>query len=277
MIKTALKAFAVTIGLTSALTAGTIDEIKERGVFLVGAEAKNPPAVYRVDNEIVGYDVDIAKYVADKLGVKLEIVDTAWSGILPALVADKFDAIFSSMSITNARLEKVNYSNPYNTGAMTFLVYADSGIVTAADMSGKTLGVAIGAHYIPAFEAYNAQLEAAGKAPIKLQTYDSLSDVLADLQNKRVDAAVERTVTFGLWQERTKQDPANFHNITDLTEIIKTSNVYGAAVPKDNDELLNFINETITEMRENGKLEELQIKWLGAPKDVPLTIPANIP
>lgn len=258
-------------------SAGTLEQIKERGTLLVGVEAKNPPAVYRSGNEIVGFDVDVATYVAGKLGVKIEFVDTAWSGILPALVADKFDTIISSMSVTKDRLAKVNYSNPYNVGPLTFLVYSDSGIKTARDMAGKRLGVAIGAHYIGTIEAYNKKLQAQGLEPIKMQTYDSLVDVLADLRNKRVDAAIERTVTFKLWQKETKQEESKYFNITDLSEIISTSNVYGAAVPKGNDGLLNFINQAIADMKADGKLQEAQIKWLGGPRDVPATIPDNIP
>lgn len=277
MIRRILYAIAVGAVLIGAASAGTLDQIKARGTLLVGVEAKNPPAVYRVGNEIVGFEVDVATYVAEKLGVELQLVDTAWSGILPALMADKFDTIISSMSVTKARLEKVNYSNPYNVGPMNFLVYSDSGINTAGDMAGKTLGVPIGSHYVKSIEEYNKKVEAQGQQPIKIQTYDSLVDVLTDLGNKRVDAAIERAVTFRLWQKNTNQQEGKFRIIPDLTEIIDTSNVYGAAVPKGNDSLLEFINATILEMRQNGKLKELHLKWLGQEQDVPLTIPDNIP
>ncbi len=245
--------------------------------MIVGVEAKNPPGVFRKGNDIVGYDVDIAGYVADKLGVKLELVDTDWDGILPALNAGKFDAIFSSMSITKDRLAKVNYSNPYNSGAMGLLVYGDSGIKSVNDMSGKKLGVGIGSNYIKSIEAYNSKLQAQGLEPIEIPTYNSLTDVLTDLINKRIDAAIERPVVFGLWEKQTHQPAGKFRFISDLSEIITTSNVHGAAVPKNNEALLAFINATLDEMRQNGKLEELQVKWLGGPVDVPTTIPSNIP
>ena len=269
--------FAFAACLTSGAFASTLAEIKARGTLLVGVEAKNPPAVYRDGDNIVGYDVDVAKYVADKLGVKIEFVDTEWSGILPALIANKFDTIFSSMSITKDRLAKVNYSNPYNTGSMTFLVFADSSINSAHDMAGKRLGVAIGSHYVSEIEEYNKKLQAQGLQPITMQTYNSLVDVLTDMANKRVDAAIERPVTFHMWEKETNQDEAKYRIIPDLSEIISTSNVYGAAVPKGNDELLKFINTTVAEMQANGKIKELQTKWLGGAQDVPATIPANIP
>ena len=277
MIRSLLYAVGLGVSLIGAAHAATLDKIKARGSLIVGVEAKNPPGVYRDGNDIVGYDVDIAKYVADKLGVKLQLVDTDWDGILPALNAGKFDAIFSSMSISKDRLAKVNFSNPYNSGAMSFLVYADSGITTAKEMSGKRLGVAIGSFYTKPLATYNQKLQAQDAQPIDTETYNSLTDVLTDLQNKRIDAAIERPVTFHLWEKQTGQDASKFRIIPDLTEIITTSNVHGAAVPKGNDALLAFINTTLSEMRENGKLEELQAKWLGGPVDVPATIPDNIP
>lgn len=257
--------------------ASTLAEIKARGTLLVGVEAKNPPGVYRDGNDIVGYDVDVAKYIADKMGVKVEFVDTDWDGILPALIANKFDTVISTMSITTDRLKKVNYSNPYNMGSFTFLVNSDSGIKVAKDMSGKKLAVAIGSNYIPAFEAYNKKLQAAGSAPIELQTYNSLPDALTDFGNKRVDAAIAQAVTFRGWEKATGLDPAKYQIIPDLTDIITATNVMGAAVPKGNDTLLAFINDTIKEMRGNGKMNEFTTKWYGAPIDVPATIPATIP
>ncbi|MDR3475539.1 MAG: transporter substrate-binding domain-containing protein [Devosia sp.] len=277
MLKSLLLAMVASVALMGAARAGTVDEIKARGSLIVGVEAKNPPGVYRDGNDIVGYDVDIAKYVADKLGVKLQLVDTDWDGILPALNAGKFDAIFSSMSITKDRLSKVNFSNPYNSGSMSFLVYADSDIKTAHDMAGKKLGVAIGSFYVKPIDAYSQKLQAQSLQPIETDTYNSLPDVLTDLMNKRIDAAIERPVTFRLWEKQTGQDPSKFRIIPDLTDIIATANVHGAAVPKTNDSLLALINTTLDEMRSNGKLQELQAKWLGGPVDVPATIPDNIP
>lgn len=277
MFRLALSAIAIGMSLVGVSHAGTLAEIKARGTFRVGVEAKNPPGVFRQGNTIVGYDVDIAKYVADKIGVKIEYVDTEWSGILPALIADKFDAIFSSMTISKARLEKVNFSIPYNFGAMGLLVDGNSSIKTARDMSGKRLGIAIGSFYVKPIEEFNKKLRAEGLAPIETPTYDSLVDVLTDLQNKRIDAAIERPVTFRLWQKNTNQAKDRFRFIQDLTEIMTTVNAHGAAVAKGNDELLAFINTTITELHANGKLTELQNKWLDGAFDVPLAIPRDIP
>ncbi len=277
MFKKALFALAVGIGLAGSVSAQSVDDIKARGTLLVGVEAKNPPGVYRDGDAIVGYDVDVATYIANKLGVKVEFVDTDWSGILPALTAGKFDTVISTMSITTDRLKKVNYSNPYNVGTFNLLVHADSGITDVKGMAGKKLGVAIGSNYIPAFEAYNAAQVAAGAAPIELVTYNSLPDALTDLGNKRMDAAIAQAVTFRVWEKQTSQDPASFTLIPDLTDIIKTTNVVGAAAPKDNPTLLAFINDTIAEMEANGKLNEMMTKWYGGTENIPATIPANIP
>ena len=277
MIRRAFLAIAIGLGLMGAAYAGTLEEIKARGTLIVGVEAKNPPGVFRQGNEIVGYDVDIAKYIAERMGVQIQFVDTEWSGILPALIAGKFDVIISSMTISNARLEKADYSIPYNYGAMGFLVNSDSGIQVARDMSGKRLGVAIGSFYVKPLEEFNKKLVAEGKPEIQLTTYDSLVDVLTDLQNGRIDAAIERPVTFKLWQKNTSQPDGKYLFIQDLTEIIQAVNVHGAATVKGNDTLREFINECIRELHENGKLAEFQNKWLDGSFDVPLEIPAVLP
>ena len=103
---------AIVTGVTAA-SATTLDDIKKRGELVIGLEAQYTPYEFFKDGEIIGYDVDILNKIANKLGVKLDLVDTEWNGIIPALLARKFDAILSGMTITKERAVKLNFSMPY--------------------------------------------------------------------------------------------------------------------------------------------------------------------
>ena len=98
---------------TRAAQADTLDEVKKRGTLVVGMEAAYVPYEFFKDGKIIGYDPDIIEHFVGKLGVKAQLVDTAWNGIIPALYAKKFDVIISAMTITKERAEKVLFSMPY--------------------------------------------------------------------------------------------------------------------------------------------------------------------
>ncbi|MGD9249356.1 MAG: transporter substrate-binding domain-containing protein, partial [Desulfobacteraceae bacterium] len=94
--------------------AGTLDEIQKRGVLRVGMEPGYMPfELTSKKGEIIGFDVDMAKRMAKAMDVKLELVSTAWDGIIPALLTKKFDIIMSGMTLTQGRNLKINFAQPY--------------------------------------------------------------------------------------------------------------------------------------------------------------------
>ena len=99
--------------------ADALADAKKRGTLIVGMEAAYVPYEFFKDGKIIGYDPDIIDLVAPKLGVKPQLVDTAWNGIIPALYARKFDCIISAMTITKERAEKVLFSMPYADASPT--------------------------------------------------------------------------------------------------------------------------------------------------------------
>lgn len=276
----ALFLFSLIVGATapmSSTSAATVDEIKARGTLIVGAEAVVPPFVYREGNAIVGFEADVAAHVADKLGVKLEILDTSWSGLLPALIVGKLDTVMSGMTITKERLNKVDFSAPYTIAKQGVLVRADSSINAARDLAGKRLGYPIGSPDFQNLKDYSQQLQSEGLQPIEIPLYESPADILADLKNRRLDAAMSKIVTLRLQLKTLPEGEFRIVPLSDIEQINRFTNVSGAAVAKGNESLLTFINETLQEMRDSGKLNELHMKWLGGSMDVPATIPDNIP
>ena len=108
-----------------AARADTLDAVKKRGTLVIGTEAAYVPYEFVKDGKIIGYDPDIIDIMVKNLGVKPEIIDTAWAGIIPALYAGKFDCIVSAMTITKERAEKVLFSMPYADATNMILLRAD--------------------------------------------------------------------------------------------------------------------------------------------------------
>jgi polar amino acid transport system substrate-binding protein len=117
-----------TEALAQSATSSVIDEIKTRGLLRVGISLFMPRAMRAKDGKLVGFDVDVATKVAEDLGVKLELVQTAWDGIIPALYFGRFDVIISGMTITPDRNLSVNFTAPYATD--------DLGLVASRKLAG---------------------------------------------------------------------------------------------------------------------------------------------
>ncbi len=126
-----MKRIIVLLGLLSLLLgalpgmvlADTLSEIQDRGVLRVGMEPGYMPfEMTNQKGEIVGFDVDMAKRIAKAMGVKLELVSTAWDGIIPALLTNKFDMIMSGMTVTPERNLKIAFANPYIVVGQSILV-----------------------------------------------------------------------------------------------------------------------------------------------------------
>jgi len=112
--------FSLTLGMASA---DTLEDIQQRGSLRVGTEPGYMPfELTNQKGEIIGFDVDMAKRMAKAMGVKLELVSTAWDGIIPALLTKKFDIIMSGMTLTQERNMKINFAEPYIVIGQTILL-----------------------------------------------------------------------------------------------------------------------------------------------------------
>jgi polar amino acid transport system substrate-binding protein len=113
LLLAALLVVAGNIFTISAATAGMLEDVQKRGTLRVGMATFVPWAMRDKDGNLIGFEIDVATQVAEDMGVKVEFVPTAWSGIIPALIARKFDIIIGGMSITPQRNLTVNFTTPY--------------------------------------------------------------------------------------------------------------------------------------------------------------------
>ena len=140
-IRRGLLVLVLLAALTSAACGGSSGEnqVKSSGVLRVGTEGVYSPFSYHdANNELVGYDVDVAKAVGEKLGVRVEFVETPWDAMFAALEANRFDVVANEVTINPERQAKYDLSEPYSVGEGVIVTRADNNsIKSLADLKGK--------------------------------------------------------------------------------------------------------------------------------------------
>ena len=258
---------------TRAARADTLDEVKKRGTLVVGMEAAYVPYEFFKDGKIIGYDPDIIEHFVGKLGVKAQLVDTAWNGIIPALYAKKFDVIVSAMTITKERAEKVLFSMPYADASNVILLRAgEDRIKVADDLSGKIIGVQIGSAAAGIIKTFETKLKDSGKPGYSdVKQYEHYPEAYQDLLNKRIDAVVNSRSTMMVVM---RDAPGKFKMIPGVSDITA---YFGMAFRKEDTSLQAFANEQLAGLKKSGELAKLQDKWFGGTMDTPDVVPEVLP
>ncbi len=219
------------------------------GEFIVmGTNAEFEPFEYRDGAEIVGFDVEIAKAIAEKAGKELKIEDMAFDTLIVGLNNKQMDFIAAGMSVTEDRKTQVDFSNPYFTSKQMIIVKADdTSIQTADDLVGKKVGVQLGT---------TGDLFVSGTEGVEVVQFDKAPLAVMDLKNGKVDAVV-------IDAEPAKRLVEGQNDIKVLDAPF-TEEEYAIAVRKGDTELLNTINTVIEELKQSGKYDEIYGKFFGA-------------
>jgi polar amino acid transport system substrate-binding protein len=266
---------ATLLGLVSTrqARADTLDDVKKRGTLVVGMEAAYVPYEFFKDGKIIGYDPDIIDHIVGKLGVKAQLVDTAWNGIIPALYAKKFDVIVSAMTITKERAQKVLFSMPYADASNVILLRANEDrIKSADDLSGKIVGVQIGSAAAGIIKVFEAKLKAQGKPGYAdVKQYEHYPEAYQDLINKRIDAVVNSKSTMMVVMHDAPGQFKMLGGISDITAY------FGMAFRNDDTAFQAFVNTQLADMKTSGELAKLQEKWFGGTMETPNTVPDVLP
>lgn len=162
--------------------------IEDKGTIVLGLDDEFPPMGFRDEatNELVGYDLDMAKLVAEELGVEVIFQPISWDAKEAELNTKKIDIIWNGFSISDDRLLTFNFSTPYLKNRQAVVVLEDTAIATKEDLAGKTIGVQGGSNAKEAVEGD----EAVASIIAGLQEYDTIPLALLDLKSGRVDAVV---------------------------------------------------------------------------------------
>lgn len=228
----------------------SLQKVLDSGEFILGLDATFKPMGYTDENdEIVGFDIDCAEEVCSRLGVKLVKQPIDWDTKEQDLDSGKIDCIWNGMSINASRQEVMNLSEPYMKNEMVFVVTADSTIASQADLDGKTVAVQSGS---------TAQeiLEGAG-LNITENALATNVECLQQLELNLVDAVFMDSVVANY---EIKESGKNYVLLSDGLE----EEEYAIGFRKNDQALRDKVQQTLSEMKTDGKLGEISEKWFGS-------------
>lgn len=241
-------------GCTSQGTSGekTATPAAQAKTYIVGIDGEYPPYSFIDPNgTATGFDVESMRWIAAKEGFNVIFQPTAWDGIIPSLQAGKLDIIYSGMTITNERKEKVSFSIPYLKINQSVAVH-NEGNVTMDDVMAGRLVVGAQKGTTGAFWVEDNLIET-GKMPAEnLKVYDTFPLVATELAFKRIDAAI--------YDRPSLMDAIAGKPLVVIGEI-DTGEEYGVALRKDDTELLATINSGLTALMQDPYWEELKVKY----------------
>jgi len=219
--------------------------------LVIASDATFPPMEFidPTTKNVAGFDADLIKAVGDAAGVQIEIVNTAWDGIFASLEAGRFDAIISSVTITEERKVTYDFSDPYvNAGQVVVVPVADNVTTAISDLKGKKAGAQMGT---------TGDLEIAKYSEIEKKTYEDIGLAFADLAAGRLDSIVVDAPVAANYVLMAPDFSGKFKTVgTPLT-----SEFYGIVVKKGNAAVLEILNRGLSSLKSSGKLDLLKQKW----------------
>jgi len=249
--KTAIVLIALTFAAGIVFAGGGSEAPSGKLHIVVATDATWPPMEMVDENkEIVGFDIDLMKEVAKAGGFTFEFQNTAWDGIFAGLAAGEYDAVMSSVTITEERKETMDFSVPYiNAGQILIVRQESTGVETLDDLKGKPVAAQIGTTGAFAVEKVSA---------VELKTYDEIGLAFEDLANGRVEAVVcdnPVAADFALMNP-------NFKDKLKIVGEPFTEELYGVAVQKGKKEILDAVNKGLEAVLDTDVYEKLVDKWL---------------
>ncbi len=235
----------------------SLQKIKENGKLVLGLDDTLAPMGFRDDNgEIVGFDIDLAREVANRLGVELEAKPIDWSSAILSLKKGDVDVIWNGFAVNESRKQQVNFTKPYLYNRLMIAKYSDrDDINSKEDLKGKIVGVQSGS------SNYETLVNDPVSKEIKeIRQYDSYVNAFLDLEAKRIDAVIVDEIVARYYISKENAD------FTLLEDKPITSQYLSVGLRKTDTELLNAIDKALDDMRADGKAAEISTKWFG--KDV---------
>ena len=244
-------ALLVLIMITGLAVAGGQRQAADPNRIVVATDATWPPMQFiNEQRELVGFDIDLMRMIAAEAGMEVEFRNTAWDGIFAGLAAGQYDAIISSVTITEERRQTMDFSIPYiNAGQVLIVRQNETGVTTLADLRGRTAGAQIGT---------TGAFEIQAVSGVELRSYDELGLAIEDLALGRIDGVVADTpiaADFVLQNE-------NYRGRLKIVGEPFTQEYYGIAVQRGNSALLDRINAALQTLLDSGRVAALEDQWL---------------
>ena len=239
---------------SSAASTGVADQlaaIQTNGKLVVALEGAWQPWSYHDESDtLVGYDVEVSRAIAEKLGVEPEYVESDWDSLFAGLDAGRFDIVCNGVEVTDERAKTYDFTTPYGYIHTALAVRKDNeDIKSFEDLKGKTTANSLASTYMELAESYGATV----------QGIDTLEETIQLLTAGRIDATLNADVSF--------YDYLNVHPDADFKLVAQTEDASHVAIPvrkgDDSASLLEAINTAIEELRADGTLKALGEKYFG--------------
>lgn len=236
-------------------TGDSLSRILNKNTFILGLDDSFPPMGYRNENnEIVGFDIEVAKEVCKRLGVQLVIQPISWNAKEQELNSYNIDCIWNGMSINEKRKEVMSLSDSYMTNRMIFVVKNESNIQKLEDLTGKNIGVQSGSSAEETLEASKVYSQAN-----QIISYADNITAFMDMETNQTEAVFVDEVLANYYIA------SNNKNYRILDEALDEEQ-YAIGFRKQDTELCNKVNEILKEMKIDGTLAKISTTWFG--KDV---------
>lgn len=231
------------------LIIGSTAVIGAKPVLKVGTSADFPPFEFQDEKTgaYLGFDVDLIQAVGAAADMEVQIVNTAWDGLIPGLLTGNYDCIVSAMTITDERLKAVAFSDPYFSAGQVIVTRAnDTSIQTVEDLEGKKISVQIGT---------TGDLAASDIQGATVKRFNLAPDAIQEVRNGSVPACI---IDLAVAAEIAKEyDDIKFGEPF-------TMEYYGIAMRKNNTDLIKKINRALASVKASGEYDKIYANWFGA-------------
>ena len=236
--------------IASSATLNKLDSIQKSGKLVVALEgAWQPWSYHDTSDTLVGYDVEVSRAIAEKLGVEPEYVESDWDSLFAGLDAGRYDMVCNGVEVTEERAKTYDFTTPYGYIHTALAVRTDNeDIHSFEDLKGKTTANSLASTYMELAESYGATV----------QGIDTLEETIQLLTAGRIDATLNADVSF--------YDYLNVHPEADFKLVAQTAEASHVAIPvlkSEDTAYLNALNAAIEELRADGTLKTLSEKYFG--------------
>ena len=229
--------------------ADDLANVKKKGEISMAMSGQYPPFNFVDDkNHLTGFDVEIGKEIAKRIGITGVPITTAWDGIIAGLLANKYELICGSMAITEERLKSIDFSAPYYRSGAQLFVKKGSPIKSVADMKGKKLGITLGTTY--------EQWVRKNMTDIDIRTYKGVPDMVLEVMNGRIDGFISDKIVGAL---AIKDKGIGI----ELAGSLLYEEKMGIALRQGNTPLKAAIDDALLAMKADGTYKDISMKWLG--------------
>lgn len=233
-----------------------LEQIKQRGYLLVATEDDYPPFEFLVNGKPTGFDHELLNRLRKQVPFEIRQEIIPWQGLLPGVAQGEYDVALTAVGITDERSQTLDFTMPISESTIAYVKRKeDTSIQSLKDLAGKPIGAQQGGVSLAAVPDLAAELDRQGGQLGPVKEYKAFAEAYQDLLSGQIDAVLHNIVSLSVL---VNEKPAIF----ELGDRISRKSYAAWAVKKGNQDLLDFLNAFLQQMRNQGELKQLQTQWL---------------